>query len=363
MVVQRALPPQGGRAWRHPRVTAARLVFGLVLFLSTLFVVGAPASAATNVLDVPWYLQKTGAYCGPASMQMVFDYWGPLVDQREIALGVDVYGHNGMSPPAAIRGATFSDLSYLSGPSLELQGYPERKLGYAAFYYQGDPWQPQLKALIDQGYPILVRTWYSVDPSGKYSDAISAANLTGHMRVVTGYDDQGDIIVNDPWGRDLYKKLMDFQGEIIYTSEAFQKIWDYRDSAAYFIAPWKVDVVITGTGPDYTVTATATYPCPPPFDTAVNVAGNMAASPSMTLSLPSGVTSTDPLVQTRAAALAPGSSWTTTWHVTAGATSSFTASVTAEGTVSPTLYDLTLGTVETGSTDRIGGSGTATLGA
>lgn len=40
---------------------------------------------AHMISDVPWHKQITALSCGAGSLEIVFDYWGPDINQKEIA--------------------------------------------------------------------------------------------------------------------------------------------------------------------------------------------------------------------------------------------------------------------------------------
>jgi hypothetical protein len=61
-------------------LTCLGIVLGFLLTMNASTV----AATAVTVRDVPWYQQTNDWMCGPASLQMVFDYFGPYIDQREI---------------------------------------------------------------------------------------------------------------------------------------------------------------------------------------------------------------------------------------------------------------------------------------
>ncbi len=45
----------------------------------------AMAESAGSYISVPYHRQITNYYCGPASLEMVFDFYGPDIPQIEIA--------------------------------------------------------------------------------------------------------------------------------------------------------------------------------------------------------------------------------------------------------------------------------------
>ncbi|MEM2839448.1 MAG: C39 family peptidase [Thermoplasmata archaeon] len=225
---------------------------------------GLPVS---HIIDVPWHQQFNGLFCGAASLEIVFDYWGPDIDQKEIA-DVARTSSSGTWTYDIVRSGHFSYLSAAQGyffpNEVPLAGFAERPLGYAAFGYSSDSfWLEDLKALIAADIPVIVLMNYYPTGGG------------GHYRVVIGYDDaQGLIYFSDPWGRDT-NHLTDWTGIIAWTYEDFQSGWNYAEyglAHPYFgaaIMPWKIDVNVKGqlkVGSTAVISAAVTYPCPAPFD-------------------------------------------------------------------------------------------------
>ena len=298
---------------------------------------------------------------------MIFDYWGPYIDQREIGFAADCYpSWTGTNSSGMVRGGHFSDLSVIDVSNCKIEGYTGRGLGYAAFRYISDVfWLDGLKALIDQGYPIAVASYWGYETSGN-SDTIPASTPIGHYRVVVGYDDKTrEVIVNDPWARD-FKHPGDFQGTnsprpgydpdfkgIRFSYDYFQQLWSYNFTSPYtgiFVAPWFVHVDTTVNGAKTKIVASVTYPCPAPFDaTEYPSSGTTVA-----ISLPSGValakgeTAVKNLGTLQASRMVQVS-----WDVTAPA-GTYAISVTAQGVVTGSYAGHPY-------TDRIGGQGSVLM--
>ena len=144
-------------------------------------------------------------------MQMIFDYHGPFMDQKEIYNAAritcqvdDTIPDLKPSMDVFVRAAHFSNLSFTPGdrfPAHQTWGYTNRPMGYSGFFYASDtPWLDELKAVLAQGYPVATLAQYLVDWPG------------AHYRVAVGYDDaEGVIIFNDGWCRDL-KDDMEYEG-------------------------------------------------------------------------------------------------------------------------------------------------------
>jgi len=377
-------PPVWRRSWLFlPAIVVAAL--SLVAAPAGAAVAPAPSAApgaiptAAFIEGVPLYQQIEAHGCGAAALQMVLDYWGPFVDQRTVYDAARTW--KGSALPDLARAGQFSALSFTQGdqfPPFASWGYPSRGLGYAAFYYASDDghdWLAGLKALVAQGYPVIVLTdWFP----GVYGP---------HYRVITGYDDaKGLIYLNDPWAREL-KHLFDYQGSAqqaaasgdaigtysgyAWTQEDFLAVWKLstqdwgipgRAYGAVLVTPWQVEVSAPARvtpGEQFTVRVTATYPCPAPFGTD-GFPAFPAADGSIALSLPQGLTALDAATATVGTVTA-GTTVQAVFTVRAGAQAGvYRVSATASGFVTGSLgpwrdypaYDYG---------DMIGGTGAATV--
>jgi hypothetical protein len=299
---------------------------------------------------------------------MVFDFYGPYIDQREIGFAANCIPSDvGTNLSGMVRGGHFSDLSAIDVSNCKIIGYTGRGLGYAAFSYSSsDFWLDGLKALIDKGYPVIVSGYWGYETSGN-SNTVPASSPIGHFRVIVGYDDTTrEVIVNDPWGRDM-KNQGDAQGSmkdnpgynsdfagIRFGYDYFQQLWSYNFQKTYsavFIAPWHVDVSQSGTGTKLKVTATVAYPCPAPFDHTKYPASDVHIG----ISLPAGLTfAKGELTVKTVKALYAGDTLQITWNLVASSVGSYRVSVQAQGIVSGAYAGIPC-------TDRIGGETATTI--
>lgn len=316
----------------------------VALAIIVIFVMLAPITAGnseavrasglpmSHMIDVPWHQQLNGLFCGAASLEIVFDYWGPDIDQKEIA-DVARTSSSGTWTYDIVRTGHFSYLSAAQGyffpNEAPLAGFAERSLGYAAFGYSSDNfWLEDLKALIAADIPVIVLMNYYPTGGG------------GHYRVVIGYDDtKGLIYFSDPWGRDT-NHLTDWTGIIAWTYGDFQSGWNYAEYGLehpYFgaaIIPWAVDINVKGrlrTGSTAVVSATVTYPCPEPFDESQFP----AEVTKIWISLPDGLRLVNGAPEVCVGTLAAGSSISVSWTVLVDKpVTGKTLGVTASGIVS-----------------------------
>jgi hypothetical protein len=203
-------------------------------------------------LNVPHSYQDNDYYCGPASLQMVFDYYGERIPQREIADVARTIPYVTYTDELR-RSAHFSNMSTSTGTemSTNITGYTLRTLGYAGFEEYAMTID-DLKTLLDRGFPVIVLMYYDVGGSG-------------HFRVAVGYD-QTHIILHDPW-----RKVpgMQYGGpDVKMNFSTFSDLWDYSGHWGLLVFPWQVsletpnEAIVDDT---FTVNATVTYPSVYPF--------------------------------------------------------------------------------------------------
>ena len=128
----------------------------------------APSGVAGSVGSLP-QIWQTYNNCGPASVAEVLAYWGiaRTQDQVQRVLRADNNPH-GMAPYGVPSYARSLGLRALLG----VVGTPRL-----------------LKALVTNGFPVIVNQWYSV------------AEHTRHYRPIQAYDDrQGVFVSSDPFG-------------------------------------------------------------------------------------------------------------------------------------------------------------------
>ena len=259
-------------------------------FVEQLVAVAASKAAlprAHMIANVPWHQQLNGLSCGAASLEIVYDYWGPDVNQKEV-MNVARTSSTGTWTPDIVRAGHFSYLSDAQGnffPAVgPWGGYEERHLGYSAFSHTSSEfWIDELKALVANDIPVIVLMKYYPWGGG------------GHYRVIIGYDDDQQLVYfSDPWGRDL-NHLTGWTGVISWSYSDFQMGWDYSEYGVeepYFGAvsmPWSIEIRVRGASAAESlidVTASVEYTCPEPFDETQYPAQNAFVQ----IALPEGVT-------------------------------------------------------------------------
>lgn len=216
-----------------------------------------------DIANVPYHVQGTAYNCGPAASEMVMDYYGPDINQEDIADVANCTAASGSDATDVRRSGHFSsNSSSIQNPYLN--GYRERKLGYGALTAwwsnpdASDPDYPDryndLKEIISQDFPVLVLTWYDTSQS------------SGHFRVVKGYNDITNVfIVHDPWYGPPY------QGpDVNFNQTTFvDDLWTKWNRWGTLICPWEVDVsapFAVRQGDVFTVAAGISYHGPHPFE-------------------------------------------------------------------------------------------------
>ncbi|MGD8628651.1 MAG: C39 family peptidase, partial [bacterium] len=299
----------------------------------------ADTPPAYNIPGVPYHFQITSWYCGPASLQMVMDYWGEEVNQNDIAdVANDVVDY-GVSSEDMRRAAHFSGMSAcVQNPSL--YGYTERQLGYACAEtgFLSNPGQ-KLKNTVYEGYPVFILTWFS------------PTHGSGHFRLVKGWDDSlSAYIIHDPW---YYGSL---SGPDLIMSETMliDDLWVYSGRWAMVACPWELEpeiAVSPAAGDTFSVDLQVYYPGPTfRFQGQYNCTGCEA-----TIALPAGLSlaggaATKPLPD-----MVSGDTTWVSWDVVAASQGDYSMAFQAQGTL----------TGSSGSyptyTDSIGGHASETV--
>lgn len=276
-------------------------------------------------ISVPYHRQINSYYCGPAALEMVFDFFGPDIPQGEIADAART-APDGTYTCDMVRAAHFSNLSTFPVGGHPVTGYTARKLGYSAFECWGMTID-QLKSLIAAGYPIIVLT-------------------TWHYRVAVGYSSTR-ITFQDPY----------YGQNFSMTYETFASTWDYSSHWGFFVSPWEIEVSTPqniSLGSIFNITASITYPSFPPFPTYVYP----AALSNATVTLPTGLSLVAGETNKKCVStgdLDPGTSANITWTIRADSLGTYAISVEAEGKVTGSVPPLPSFPESYDYEDRIGG--------
>jgi len=278
------------------------------------------AENSDSYVSVPFHYQNNNYYCGPAALEMAFDYYGEDIPQTEIADVARTYPYVTFKDELR-RAAHFSNRSTSRGDEIldhNITGYSARRFGYAAFEQWGLTID-DLKSAIDKREPVIVLMWWT--PSKNY----------GHYRVVVGYNET-HLIMHDPWNKDAWGGLYGGANTSM-TKSTFLDLWEYGGYWGLLVCPWDLEVQVPETvveGENFEVAANMTYTCLPPFDTGEYPASSCNATIKLTegLKLGSGETA-----QHQLGSIPAGNLVHTSWTINANETGSYNVSVTVAGIV------------------------------
>ncbi len=164
-----------------------------------------------KILSVPYRSQGdgdsniSGRICSPTSVAMVMSYWGINVATDEVAKMSydkehDIYG----SWPMAVQAAS----------QYGLKGWIE------IFRSWHD-----VEKKISAGIPVIATICFA---PGELKGSITKSSQ-GHVIVVKGFSPDGNIVCNDPAGRDAQ------EGTVIYNRDEMEKVWFKKSGIGYVI--------------------------------------------------------------------------------------------------------------------------------
>lgn len=173
------------------------------------------ADGDVYIKGIPMVDQGPKGYCVVASAQRLFEYYGIPADQHQIAqvAGSDAEEGTGSHEMSAALGKI--DYRFKTRFKIHAMAHEgalvtvnEREMTVGRDFSQ-DQFNKLIRSSIDSGIPIL---WSLV--LGKYPEEppISKQAAGGHMRMITGYNDEtGRIIFSDSWGAGHEMKRMTYE--------------------------------------------------------------------------------------------------------------------------------------------------------
>ncbi|HVO85784.1 MAG TPA: C39 family peptidase, partial [Candidatus Eisenbacteria bacterium] len=264
-------------------------------------------------------------YCGPAALEMVFNYYGENISQSEIACVARSIGD-----PLYVtytdelrRAGHFSNISTSMGGELpaNITGYTLRQLGYASSEAQGMN-LTTLKNFLDQGKPLILLMWYS------------SYHVSTHYRVATGYNDT-HVFLHDPWNRPLWGGT--YGGpNIAFNNSQFMDLWSYYNYWTLYVSPWTINLstpAYVPPGTPFQVNSTITYPqtLPNPIFTFPASSCNASITLPANLSLAQGENQKKTV---GTGFLQEGNSSSLSWTLVANSSVTGTISIITEGLIS-----------------------------
>jgi len=172
-----------------------------------------PREAWGKDLSVPLRSQMVypnggNVWCSPTSLSMVMAFWGheeSIPEQCVPGVFDPVYEGHGNWPFNTAYAATRGFVAYV-----------DRFSSYA-----------DLERWIDRGIPVICSVAYSRD----WLENAPLAQVRGHLLVVRGFTEQGDVIVNDPAAAE------DTGVRLVYKRDQFRRAWLERAGVVYVIYP------------------------------------------------------------------------------------------------------------------------------
>jgi uncharacterized protein YvpB len=164
-----------------------------------------------RILSVPYRSQGdedrtiSGRICSPTSVAMVMSYWGINIATDEVAKMSydkehDIYG----SWPLAVQAASQYGLK-----------------GWVEIFRSWDDVEKKISA----GIPVIATICFE---AGELKGSITDSSQ-GHVIVVKGFSPEGNIVCNDPAGKN------EKEGIITYNRDELGKVWFKRSGIGYVI--------------------------------------------------------------------------------------------------------------------------------
>jgi uncharacterized protein YvpB len=174
----------------------------------------ASESGRELILPVPTRSQLDypggDAWCSPTSVSMVLSYWSAQLDRSDLNRDVPEVAAAVYDPGWPGTGNWPFNTAY-AGSFPGMRAYVAR-LGAVG----------ELEAWIRTGVPIITSVTYSI-LKGQPDQG------DGHLVVVLGFNDQGDVILNDPGTRIAMRKTV--------TRDRFAAAWSKSHNTVYLIHP------------------------------------------------------------------------------------------------------------------------------
>lgn len=200
--------------------------------------VSEPGDAAGTVLDVPTYSQHlhTGhypewngggqAWCSPTCTAMVLDYWGLGPSEAETNW-VDIEGEE--RPQVDHLTRYVFDYTYGGAGNWAFNAAYAGARGARAYITRLRSAR-EAEEFIKAGIPLICSASFTEDELDG-----AGYGTNGHLFTIVGFDDDGDVVVNDPASGDAAD---DDKVRVTYRRDQFENVWIPRSGGiVYVIAP------------------------------------------------------------------------------------------------------------------------------
>ncbi len=175
---------------------------------------------AISPLNVPMRAQMSypggNVLCSPTSVSMILSYWGSVLERSELNLDVPIV-QKGVYDPAWPGTGNWSFNTAFAGSQPGMKGYVTRLRGI------GD-----IEDWLRHKIPVACSV-----SSAMLKGAEKPADNDGHIVVVVGEDEAGNLIFNDP-GRNVVR--------MTYLREDFDRAWARSGRTVYLVYPkfWRI---------------------------------------------------------------------------------------------------------------------------
>lgn len=200
--------------------------------------VSQPGQAAGTVLDVPTYSQHLHkghypewngggqAWCSPTCTAMVLDHWGLGPDAEETAW-VDIPGENRPQVDHVTR--YVFDYTYGGAGNWTFNTAYAAERGARAFITRLRSLR-EAEEFISAGVPLICSASFTAEELDG-----AGYGTNGHLLTIVGFDDDGDVVVNDPASQD---EADDSKVRVTYRRDQFESIWlSTSGGLVYVITP------------------------------------------------------------------------------------------------------------------------------
>lgn len=155
------------------------------------------------------FVSQTYNNCGPAALSMVFSHYGKAISQETLASTMRPYNN----PNGGVDDKSVFPEEFVA----EAKSY-----GYEALYRPNGT-KEQVKALIANDIPVVIRTW------------LNPLEDIGHYRIIKGYDDEKQLFLQDD----------SYQGpNLTYTYDEVMSMWQPFSYAYILVYPQEKKAIV-----------------------------------------------------------------------------------------------------------------------